>query len=302
MGPKDTRSLVQSICEHSDSCGSASPGTVVHNHHSGDRQTGDEFELADEVVVTAADSLGLLELVELILKDRPRLHRLLRDPSLQSDLIPRFLAISLAGFILFGIAISFVFNAASLWPKLTAVELYLGDRSQDLITFAAPKPAGVFASWVNESAFKLIAAYALGLVAATGVCLPSLYFYALLSGVRMTMLDVTAHALKAKATSAVALVGILPIYAAVGMGMVVFHAPSIVVQQSLMLGLLLPFIAGVWGTYSLYVGFAGLCDTLPAQRRERRACFLRRLVWSWAACYSAIMPVMVYTLWEALGT
>jgi hypothetical protein len=129
-----------------------------------------------------------------------------------------------------------------------------------------------------------------------------LYFYALLSGVRMTMLDVTAHALKAKATSAVALVGILPIYAAVGMGMVVFHAPTAIVEQSLMLGLLLPFIAGVWGTYSLYVGFAGLCDTLPAQRRERRACFLRRLVWSWAACYSAIMPVMVYTLWEAMGT
>ena len=65
-------------------------------------------------------------------------------------------------------------------------------------------------------------AYAFGLVAASGVCLPSLYFYCLLAGVRMTMLEVVVHAVKSKAMAAVALVGILPIYVAVAMGVVIF--------------------------------------------------------------------------------
>ena len=40
---------------------------------------------------------------------------------------------------------------------------------------------------------------AFGLIAASGICLPSLYFYALLAGVRMTMVDVVLHTLKSKA-------------------------------------------------------------------------------------------------------
>ena len=39
-------------------------------------------------------------------------------------------------------------------------------------------------------------------------------------------------------------------------------------------------------------------DTMPADRMASRACFMRRLVLSWSACYSAIMPVMIYSLWE----
>ena len=34
---------------------------------------------------------------------------------------------------------------------------------------------------------------------------------------------------------------------------------------------MLPFIAGFWGTASLYQGFAQLCDTMPADRMARRA-------------------------------
>jgi hypothetical protein len=149
------------------------------------------------------------------------------------------------------------------------------------------------------SALILIVAHAVGLIAATGVVLPSLYFYGLLSGIRMTMLSVTVHALKGQATTAVALVGILPLYLALALGMVVFGVKAPLLSLSLLLGMSLPYIAGLWGVRSLYVGFQGLCDTMPAERRARRACFLRRLVLSWAACYTAITPVMVHTLWSA---
>jgi hypothetical protein len=30
----------------------------------------------------------------------------------------------------------------------------------------------------------------------------------------------------------------------------------------------------------------------------RRQCFLRRLTLSWAAVYTAVVPVMIYRLWE----
>lgn len=269
--------------------------------HASVINSGSESKL-DPVVFETAECPPLPGLVELILKDRPRLHWILRERTLYSEFIPRFLAISLVSFVFYGVAMSVVLNAAGRWPELTAAKEWLSTPDVRLLSFRDATESSMFAPWWNGAAWKLIGAYAIGLVAATGVCLPSLYFYSLLSGIRMSMVEVTVHALKAKATTAVALVGILPIYAAIAMGMVVFHAPPELLEASLMLGLALPFVAGLWGTTSLYVGFAGLCDRMPAARRSQRACFLRRLVLSWSACYSAVMPVMIFTLWQSLGT
>jgi hypothetical protein len=117
----------------------------------------------------------------------------------------------------------------------------------------------------------------------------------------MTMLDVVLQSLKAKATAAVALVGILPIYAALGLGVVVFDAPQPIRLAIFWLGLVLPYLAGLFGTHALYQGLSGFADTLAADRQSRRACFLRRLVLSWAACYTAVTPVMIHTLWVWLA-
>jgi hypothetical protein len=132
------------------------------------------------------------------------------------------------------------------------------------------------------------------MVAATGVCLPSFYFYGLLAGVKLSMLQATAHAVKCLAVTAVVLVGALPIYVAIALGMIVFSAPAEGTQWTIGLGLVLPFVAGLGGVYSLFVGFTGLADTLPACRR---ACFLRRLTLAWSVCYSTVTPVMIYWLW-----
>jgi hypothetical protein len=51
----------------------------------------------------------------------------------------------------------------------------------------------------------------------------------------------------------------------------------------------------------MYQAFSLLCDTMPANRIERRGCFLRRLVLSWSAIYTAVMPVMIYSVWEVLS-
>jgi hypothetical protein len=150
------------------------------------------------------------------------------------------------------------------------------------------------ARWSDGAWASLTLAYVLGMVAATGVCLPSFYFYGLLAGVKLSMLQATAHAVKCLAVTAVVLVGALPIYVAIALGMIVFSAPAEGTQWTIGMGLALPFVAGLGGVYSLFVGFTGLADTLPACRR---ACFLRRLTLAWSVCYSTVTPVMIYWLW-----
>ena len=109
-----------------------------------------------------------------------------------------------------------------------------------------------------------------GLIGATGICLPSLYFYGLLAGVRMTMMDVVIHAIKSKAVAAVTLVGILPLYAALGLAITIFPLSGMIRDAVLLLGLILPFVAGLSGTYSLYRGLSTLTDTMTRDRREYR--------------------------------
>ncbi len=153
------------------------------------------------------------------------------------------------------------------------------------------------ARWADGTWASLTLAYVLGLVAATGVCLPSFYFYGLLAGVKLSMLQATAHAVKCLSVTAVVLVGALPIYVAVALGMIVFSAPTEWMRWTIYLGLALPFVAGLWGVRTLFVGFTDLAETLPARRKAHRATFLRRLTLAWSACYTTVTPVMIYWLW-----
>ena len=227
-----------------------------------------------------ADDCSLLGLVELLLKDPDRLDTLNRQEGRQRELMPRFLAIALASYTLFSIAILLILNAAP-------AEAY----PQRLF----PVPA---ARLSDGSALGLLLAYDFGLVAATCICLPSFYFFSLLAGVRLSVAQIVSQIVRCKASAAIVLVGILPIYVAVVLGLIVFQAPPETLELWLYLGLALPFVAGLEGVRAIYRGVAGMAETLPAERRCRRHCFLRRLTLSWAACYSAVSPVLIYRLWE----
>jgi hypothetical protein len=221
----------------------------------------------------AEPSLG--GLIELMLKDRGRLHSLLRTSFHRAEVIPKFLAIALAGFTIYGIAATVVLNVGGV--RLPWI----------------PN-----AAWNNPTVANLTLAYDLGLIAAVGICLPSFYFYGLLAGVEITMLDVTAHAMKCAAMTAIMLVGILPIYVALALGVTIFNGPTEWKELVVVLGLALPFIAGLWGVRSLYVGFVRLAEDLPPRRRDAREGFLKLLTLAWSTCYSVVTPVMIYTLWK----
>ena len=243
--------------------------------------------LAVEQPLDGAPSEGTdrstLGLVELILKSPNRADALSREENRQVVLIPRYLAIALASYLLFSIAMLIILNAAS------------ADAYPHRLL---PVPR---AGWTDASGLALIVAYNLGLVAATGICLPSFYFFGLLAGIRMSMLQIVGQVLRCKASSAIVLLGILPIYVAVVLGLAVFEAPTNALELCLYAGLVLPFVAGLAGVRALYNGVMGMAETLPPERRCRRACFLRRLTISWAACYTAVSPVLIYRLWEFLA-
>jgi hypothetical protein len=221
-----------------------------------------------------------LGLVELILKDPDRVDALNREDNRQTELLPRFLSIALVGYTLFSIAMILLLNTAdpAAYPRRL---------------LPAP-PAG----WADGSALGLWLGYTLGIVAATCVCLPTFYFFALLAGVRMSMLQVAAQVLRGTASHAILLVGLLPIYVAFVLGLVVFQAETRTLEAGLYVGLLLPFLAGPEAMRTIYHGVMGMAETLPPERRCRRACFLRRLTLSWTTCHAIVAPVMIYRLWE----
>lgn len=240
-------------------------------------------ETAESPIVAEAlpDDGTAAGLLEMLLKDERRLNSLLREPLRQREFIPRLLAVALGGFAIYGVAATVVLNAIAdktHWPQFV--------------------PA---ARWSDGSAANLLLAYAIGLIAANGICLPSFYFYGLLAGVKTTMLGVTAHAMKGMAAGALALVGILPIYVTLALGAVVFPAPPQLSTLCVALGLALPFVAGLWGARSLYLGFVALADTIRCGRPGARLCFLRRLLLAWCGCYTFVTPVMIYSLWNYLA-
>ncbi len=226
---------------------------------------------------------SILGLVEILLKFPGRADQLNRDEALQAHLIPRFLAIALSSYALFAVAMLIILNAAP-------AEAY----PRRLLTVPP-------ASWHNGSGPGLLAAYLIGLVAASCICLPSFYFFALLAGAKMTMLQIVGVVVRGTATSALVLVGILPIYVAVILGLVIVHSPVELLEYGLYLGLVLPFVAGLAGVHAIYRGVTGMAETMPDACRSGRACFLRRLTVSWAVCYTAVSPVMIYRLWESLA-
>jgi hypothetical protein len=214
------------------------------------------------------------ELVELILKDQRALDTTIRDDIQARDLIPRLLAVALVGFAIFGIAATLIVNLGGAQPSWM------------------PRT-----NWSDGTWASLTGAYVLGLVASVGVCLPSFYFYGLLAGVKLSMLQAAAHSVKCMAVTAVVLVGVLPIYVAFSLGIIVFSAPVDWLLLAVNVGLALPFAAGLAGVRSLFVGFTALADTLPVCHSASRAYFLRRLTLAWSVCYTAVTPVMIFWLW-----
>jgi hypothetical protein len=224
---------------------------------------------------------SVLGLVELLLKRPAQVDQLNRQSRWQRELFPRFLWIAEGGYLGYGVVMALLLN--------------LAPASAQPHNLGLPLPP---ASWSDGTALAVPLAYAAGIVLAACVCLPSFYFYCLLAGVRMSWLQITSVVGKGTAASVVLLFGVLPIYVAAVLGLIVFKAPVEYLQWALALGLLLPFIVGPWGLRAIYAGVVALSEQLSPEWQCKRRCLLRRLTLSWTAVYTAVVPIMIYRLWE----
>src|SRR5258708_3488857 len=86
-------------------------------------------------VVQPVDAPRLLAVVELILKNRPSLERVIRDPSMAAEMIPRFLAVSLIGFPLFGVAMALIIHSVGTSLELASIKAVLDGTAPTLIRF-----------------------------------------------------------------------------------------------------------------------------------------------------------------------
>ncbi|HTU24985.1 MAG TPA: hypothetical protein VMF30_06285 [Pirellulales bacterium] len=245
----------------------------------------DPAEVEPPVLAIGPDEeISTLAVVELLLKNDWALNRLVASPRRQRELLPKFLAIAVACFTIYGAVATGVLNGFAWKTNLWLPHL-------------PPARLG------SLSIANLLLAYTLGLIAANGICLPSFYFYGLLAGLRTTMLAIATHAVKAMASGGLALVGLLPVY--LGLALLPLVLPrgfQFVGHGSLaLLGLALPFLAGLRGATSLFVGLVGLADTMHPARRGQRECLLRRMMLAWIGCYTFVTPVVIYCLWSWLG-
>ena len=222
---------------------------------------------------------SVLGLTELLLKHPGSLDRLARDETQQAWLVPSLLAIAVTSFGLFALILVVTLDAAP--------------------TAALPAP---LAEWRPghrvASAVGLWLAYTLGFTLTIGVCLPSFWFYGLLAGIRASWLQVTAQMVKGQAATSMMLLGVLPVYFTATLGAVIFRAPPETLRAVLWIGVGLPFLVGLWGVRAIYRGFVGLSDTMPVERRCGRRWWLEWLTLACSICYTAVCPVMIFTLWR----
>jgi hypothetical protein len=209
-----------------------------------------------------------LGLTRLLLRDPGALNEELARPERLPVRVAQLLGLSVGTFAVFGAVVGVMVTL-------------LGHNS---FAQAAPHP------WAS-----LPIVFALGLTGALGLCLPVFVFCAQVSGLDASPALVTAQALRAKATSALALAALLPAYIAVSLGALWFRVGA---DEAIVLGLLLPVLVGLVGITAIVRGFLDLAER-QGLRHERRA-GLTALVVGASAVYTLVAPVALFWLFEAL--
>jgi len=227
---------------------------------------------AQDVPLPAAEARAPRSMFDLILRGRESLDDLLREESQLAAAAQKLLLLSLLGLLIHGVVVGL---AASLLPP-QAVGAFFG-RGHPWV-------------WLPLS---FMGAF----LGALGICLPSFWFYTQLSGLDASLRMVAAQALRAQATTSILLLGVVPFYAAyvLGAALRIFDPAGVMT-----VGLALPFAVGLWGVWALYRAFSSLASHLP-KTHERRGNFLLRMVLAWSAVYTAIAPIALWRIAEALG-
>lgn len=208
---------------------------------------------------------------DLVLKDPERLDELILDETTVVGVIERLLALSVLGLVLTGVSVGIAYEV------LGGGVLPFDFGGQPLL-------------WMPPT---MVAAF----LGALCICLPSFYFYTLLSGIDASFRIVTAQALRTQATTSVLLLATLPIYLAVVLMQIVLGANG---ATSVAFGMCMPFVVGVFGIGGVYMSFTRIVGRMH-KTHQRRAGFIKRLIVCWGAVYTFVAPVALVRIGQALS-
>lgn len=222
-------------------------------------------------------------LVDLLLGERDAADALCADRQSAAALLPQLVAIGAVGVAAWAVVHGglLVANGAAL----------------------APWPLADGPGWWAPIA--LFVSFEVAFLAAQLVGLPSFYFYGLLAGIHTHGWRIAVESLRARATSAVVLMGLLPVYFAVGLGAtLLFDDPGLGASAQagfvMTLGFVLPFLAGLAAPASLYRAFRGLMPPGPEGQSRRRPMPLL-LVFAWSGFFTALAPLGAWRLLTLLS-
>ncbi len=221
---------------------------------------------------------SFLDLVNWMLTDRARYRETLVDEDLQQMVLPRLLGIAMACLFAYGLV---------MWVIVASTGTQLG-----FMTGAASGRPGIL---------SIPLGYALGMIGAVGICLPSFYFFALQCGFRPTLRNIVIAIAGGQALTSVFLIGILPVFAACILGAERLGGGPSMLATWTSFGFFLPLVAGLIGAAEVHEWFTGLAATLPPDARARREGVVGILgLWS-TALYVVVAPVLVYQLLVTFG-
>lgn len=218
-------------------------------------------------------------LYHLLVRDRKAAHARCAESESAASLLPRFAGLGLLGFGAYGAVMGLV--RAQLppeWRYATDDGLWMGARY--FLTFS-----GAF----------------FGTKVAT---LPTYYFHALLAGIQTHAWRVAVEVLRAQATQAMVMLGLLPLFLAMGIGAGRLGDPSLA-ELVLYCGVLLPFVAGLPGTWTMYESLSRMAREANPEEQPwapwRRGPMPGLLLLAWTLVFAVMAPVGAWAIWSALG-
>lgn len=233
---------------------------------------------------TAPPSATSPALLDLLLREKKTTDTLCADRDQAAALLPRFLATGAA--------------SIAAWALVHGTLVVASNQAvlPDALATAPP--------WWAPVVFFL--ALEGGLLGAQLAGMPSFYFYALLAGIETHGWRIVVESLRARATAAVVLLGLLPVYLAMGLGLVlVFQGGPTEGRalQTLVIGFggtALPFIAGLAAPGSLYRAFRRMLSEGLPPGETRRAPMPLLLVLAWSALFTVLAPLGAWRIGAAL--
>lgn len=205
-----------------------------------------------------------------ILRDAPGLDVEAAHPDSAFALLPRLVGLGVTGLVAYSVVQTLLVHLAG----------------PDLVPDASVLAVGA----------RIGSAYLFGFFGAQVAGLPSAWFYALLAGIRTDAWRVTVEAMRAQATSAIVLLGLLPVYLAVGVGVTMVDEDALEFMVVACGGYSLPFFAGLWGTAAMYRSFRRLVERERARAEAPRTAMPSLLVLAWAMLFTAMAPLGVFAM------